>query len=207
MTTPHFDPRFLLPAWPALAICGSGWLGRAIAPAPKILGGLAVAVLVIGVGISATRLLREPRTETPWQLAALIDELVARHGVRRIGQVGDSPGWNVCKTGLVNELRANPADCDVSHNLSRCSPEDLARLAPRFDALIVLEADAFPPGFLDATPGLNRALDALPGALPIDRFERLDPPLAAAELPPMAIYVARPEIPPEPIATGPASRR
>ena len=121
MTTPHFDPRFLLPAWPALAVCGSGWLGRAIAPAPRVLGGLAVALLVIGVGISATRLLLEPRTATSWDAAAMIDELVARHGVRRIGQVGDSPGWNVCKTGLVNELRHSPADCE-SRTTSRGAP-------------------------------------------------------------------------------------
>ncbi|QDV38965.1 Dolichyl-phosphate-mannose-protein mannosyltransferase [Tautonia plasticadhaerens] len=194
--TPHFDPRFLLPAWPALAVCASGWLVRGIAPAPRALGGLVVASLLLGVGISGMRLLREPRTTTCWEVGALIDELVDRHGARRIGQVGDSPGWNVCKTGLVNELRDDPADCDVSHNLSRLSPEELARLAPRFDALIVLSPDAFPPGLLASAPGLNRALDAAADALPPDRFLRVEPASAAAAgLPPMSIYVRRPDLP------------
>ena len=43
-----------------------------------------------------------------WGAKRLIDDLVAHHQVAMIGNVGNCGDWNVCKTGLVNELRATP---------------------------------------------------------------------------------------------------
>ncbi|MEW4570632.1 glycosyltransferase family 39 protein [Tautonia sp. JC769] len=202
MFPPHFDARFLLPAWPALAVCAAGWIRASIAEAPAIGKGLVYAALGVGLVSSCLSLHREPRTTTYWAAGQLIDDLVDRCGIRTLGNIGDGPDWNVCKTGFLNELRADPASCFVMYDLSRCPAEELVRRIGRLDALVVLDRNALPPVLLIGAPGLNRAYDVLDTALAGDRFERIEPRVSV-DLPPLAIYVSRQER--EPVeARGPS---
>ena len=47
----------------------------------------------------------------------------------------------------------NPADCFVLHDLSAGSRDELCTRLPRFDAVVVLEPEAFPAGFVSAARG------------------------------------------------------
>lgn len=192
MFPPHFDPRFLLPAWPAVAVCAAGWIQALLAGSSAILKALVVTALVFGVVSSCASLHREPGTTTYWATGQLIDDLVDRYGIRNIGNIGDGPDWNVCKTGFINELRDDPASCFVMHDLSRSSPEELGRRIGRFDALVVLDRNALPPVLLIGAPGLNRAYETLDSALAGDRFERIETHVSP-ELPPLTVYIARAE--------------
>ena len=186
----YFDPRFLLPIWPGLAVVLGGRLGRLIsggAPAPAA---VACGLLGLGLVLSAGRLAREGETTTYWATARLIDRLVAEHRVATIGNVGNSADWNVCKTGLVNELRPTPADCFVLHDLSRDEPAVLERRLARLDAVVVLDRSGLTPGLLEAAPGLNRAYHAIDAALgQTPRLRRVEVDLAG--LPPLSVYVRR----------------
>jgi hypothetical protein len=185
----YFDPRFLLPVWPASAVGLGAWLRRW---ADRVRGGtlLAHAALAAGLVASAGSLHREPATTTYWNARSLIDELVARHGVANLGNVGNCGDWNVCKTGLLNELRADPRDCFVLHDLSRDGPDVLSRRVGRFDAIVVLDPGYFPPGFLASAPGLNRAYDAIGRVIDQDRrFHKVETRLTG--LPPLSVYVRR----------------
>jgi hypothetical protein len=187
----YFDPRFLLPIWPALAVCLGGWVAAA-GRRDRWLAAPAWCLLGVGLAHSAGALAPDlPRTRTYWAARELIDELVQAHHVGTIANVGNCADWNVCKTGLINELRANPRDCFVLHDLSRSGPEELARRLGRMDAVVVLDERALPPGFLDAAPGLNRAYGAIRPALEGDpRFERVATRVAGV-LPPLSVYVRR----------------
>jgi hypothetical protein len=189
MIPPYFDTRFLLPIWPPLAVV----LGGVFA---KVFGAIALrsrALIGAGLAVSLTAsvigLVHEPTSTTCWAAQELIDRLVGRHGVASLANVGNIAEWNVCKTGLINELRKNSADCFVLHDLSAESAEGLRSRLPRFDAVVVLETSAFPAGFLAASPALNRAHSV------INEIVQADPELIRAEglplegLPPMAIFV------------------
>jgi hypothetical protein len=186
---PYFDSRFLLPLWPSLALalgCSlAAWL-HGLGQWPRL---ALCAGLMVSLAASAAGLAREPVSATYWSVGRLLDRLVARHGATNLANVGNIESWNVCKTGLINELRRNPGDCFVLHDLSAESVEGLRGRLPRFDAVAVLEPSAFPRGFLSARPGLNRARSF------IDAVVRADPELVRAEdlplegLPPLAIYV------------------
>ncbi len=189
MIPPYFDTRFLLPIWPPLAVVLGGVFARLfgrIALRSRALtgGGLAVCLMASAIGLART-----PTATTCWAAQGLIDRLVSRHGVASLANVGNMAGWNVCKTGLINELRKNPADCFVLHDLSAESAEGLRSRLPRFDAVVVLETSAFPAGFMAASPALNRAHSV------IHEIVQADPQLVRAEglplegLPPLVIYV------------------
>jgi hypothetical protein len=92
--------------------------------------------------------------------------------------VGNTENWNVCKTGLVNELRENPADCFVLHDLSAETAEGLRSRLRRFDAVVVLADAAIPDGYQKAWPTLNRGRSAIAGAI------ESDPELVLADSPP-----------------------
>src|SRR4029077_12765227 len=85
----------------------------------------AVPRLLIGVGFAVSlacataAVAREPLFPTYWKTTALIDDLVNRFGVSNLLNVGNCAGWNVCKTGLMNELRDQPGDCFVLHDLTK----------------------------------------------------------------------------------------
>jgi hypothetical protein len=193
MIPPHFDTRFLLPLWPAVAVALSGPIARLVASlgfVPRILAG---AGLAASVSMSAVGLAREPVAPTHWSATRLIDRLVSRHGVSYLANVGNIETWNVCKTGLINELRSNPDDCCVLQDLSPESQAGLRTRLPRFDAVIVLEPSAFPAGFMEAAPGLNRAAATIHGILAANPgLVRLDD-LPVDGLPPMRVYLRRRE--------------
>ena len=118
MVPPHFDTRFLLPLWPAVSVALSGPIARLVASLGFVPRMLAGAGLAASVSISAVGLAREPVAPTHWSATRLIDRLVSRHGVSYLANVGNIETWNVCKTGLINELRSNPDDCFVLQDLS-----------------------------------------------------------------------------------------
>ncbi len=141
------------------------------------------------VTASFLALAREPASRTCWAAQGLIEALVDQHGARTLGNIGNTADWNVCKTGLINELRDHPESCFVLHELSAESAERLRDRLARLDAVVVLDPSAFPPGFLAALPGLNRATataQALVGADP--EMVRVQD-LPHAGLPPLAVYV------------------
>lgn len=191
MLTSYFDPRFLLPIWGALAVCVARLIQLASARLGSISTGLAIALLATGVYRSVDALCSEPRTRTYWTAQALIDELVVEHNVKTIGNVGNCSDWNVCKTGLINELRRNPADCFVLHDLSKDEEPELGRRLGRLDAVIILDRADLPPGFLEASPGLNRAYGSIGGVLAQRTDYRKLEPRVAGDLPPLSVYVRR----------------
>ena len=81
---------------------------------------------------------RAPAITTYWNTAALIDDLVREYGISTLGNVGNCAEWNVCKTGLTNELRDQPASCFVLHDLTKLRPDDARRHLAQFDAVVVL---------------------------------------------------------------------
>jgi 4-amino-4-deoxy-L-arabinose transferase-like glycosyltransferase len=193
LVTPYFAPRFLLPIWPALAVVLGGALaapaGRPL-PRPALAGGL----LALGVLLSARSLAGEARQRTYWDARALLDALATRQGATTLANVGNGPDWNVCKTGLINELRGRPSDLFVLHDLSRGSADERARRLGRLDAVAILDASALPRAVVAGAPGLNRAHAETAAALASDpRFVRVTD-LPTAGLPPLAIYVRRDRI-------------
>jgi 4-amino-4-deoxy-L-arabinose transferase-like glycosyltransferase len=187
----YFDPRFLAPIWPPLAVCLVSELWKLHARRPRVATAATSVALVAGLMLSTHRLRDEPRTVTYWQTRRLIDELVTRHGASVIANLGDSRDWNVCKTGLINELRDNPGDCFVLHDLSRKAPDEIARRLRLLDAVVVLDRSALPPGFLEESPGLNRAYAAVEPVLDQNcQFQKIEPRITAG-LPPLSIYVRR----------------
>jgi hypothetical protein len=193
MVPPYFDTRFLLPLWPAVTVALGGPIARLVTSLGFVPRMLAAAGLAASVSMSAVGLAREHVAPTHWSATRLIDRLVSRHGVSYLANVGNIEAWNVCKTGLINELRSNPADCFVLHDLSAESREGLGARLPRFDAIVVLEPSAFPAGFLGDAPRLNRAAATIndivaadPGLVPLE-----DLPLDG--LPAMRVYLRRRE--------------
>jgi 4-amino-4-deoxy-L-arabinose transferase-like glycosyltransferase len=188
---PYFDTRFLLPLWPALAVVVGGVVPRLIASTSNAWRTALGAGLAAGVAVSMFGALAEPLATTRWGLAGLIDQLVARHGVSSLANLGNIEEWNVCKTGLINELRRNPGDCFVLHDLSGETFEGLKARLPRFDAVVVLEPAAFPPGFLASAPGLNRGHSLVTERMLDDAGLTGAEDLPVADLPPMRVYVRR----------------
>lgn len=186
----YFDPRFLLPIGPGLAVVLAGRLGELASRQRLAVPGL-LTVLALGVSGGVGELRRQPTTTTYWAAQELLDQLSARYGIQRLANIGDSPDWNVCKTALLNELRRDPDACSVLHDLSRIDPADLDRFLSRLDALIVLDPEAIPAPLAEQSPGLNRTLGGLDRRSLEARFERVEPGLAARELPPMSVFVRR----------------
>jgi hypothetical protein len=187
----YFDPRFLMPICPALAIV----LASAFRPEsdhiiPRLTAVATVLIAAAGAIHSAAQLRDEPRSTTYWQAQRLIDDLVTEHHVMTIANIGDSRDWNVCKTGLINELRRAPSDCFVLHDLSRNERAEIARRIEKLDAIVVLDRNALPAGFLESSPGLNRAYGTVEPVLAgSHRFEKIEPRIAG--LPPLSVYIRR----------------
>lgn len=187
----YFDPRFLLPIWPALAVVLGGLVGRFAVPGMTLRTTLTAGALGLCVVVSARGLVREPRTSSYWTTRLLIDDLVRTRGVRTIGNVGNTPEWNVCKTGLFNAMRERPGDCFVLHDLSRSDSESLTRRLPKFDAVFVLDGGAVPSDLGKRSPGLNRARETAARMIAADdRFERM-PVRMTGDLPGLSVYIRR----------------
>ncbi len=125
----YFDSRFLLPIWPVLAVA----IGLTVHSHANRLA--AIPKIALGVGFAGSLLLaslsvvREPLFATYWGTTGLIDELVNRYGVSNLVNVGNCAAWNVCKTGLMNELRTEPGSCFVLHDLTRAHDGRAEQLA------------------------------------------------------------------------------
>ncbi len=187
----YFDPRFLAPIWASLAVCIAGPLANAFPGKARTRMIVVGALLAVAVGDSARRLVAEPRTTTYWDARGLIDHLVDRYGVANIDNLGNCRDWNVSKTGLINELRANPRDCFVLHDLSADDPATFGRRIADAQAVVALDRSKIPADWFAYGPGLNRNLDD--GVAFLRRspeFERVevDP---AADLPPLLIFVRK----------------
>ena len=147
MIPAYFDTRFLLPLWPSIAVAAGGALA-------EVLSGLAfrpraviAAAFACCLGVSVAAAVGEPAATTCWAARGLIDQMVSRYGVATLANVGNITDWNVCKTGLINELRDNPGDCFVLHDLSAASAEELRRGCRGLTPWWCWTARHFRPGF------------------------------------------------------------
>ena len=169
----YFDTRFLLPIWPVLAVAiGSrvGSLFAQLAAMPRSLLGLGFAGSLL---FASAAVAREPLFPTYWKTAGLIDELVDRFGVSNLVNVGNCAAWNVCKTGLMNELREHPDSCFVLHDLTKVADARAVHLLKQADGVIVLGRSDISHGVLQAAPGLNRGYETVVENLERDaRFSR-----------------------------------
>ena len=186
----YYETRFLLPAWPAVAVViGGRCCAAAALPGMRWKVGLA-SLLALSAAYSLVVVDREraqTRSTTYWDAGAAVAALMTEHGVHTIGNVGNAPDWNCTKLRLTSRLRADAADCEF-RDLSRFGPEELAEALQGCDALFVLDRHLLPSLMLN-TPAMNRAYDALPEVLG-GRFE----PVALAEgldLPRLQVYVRR----------------
>ncbi len=190
----YFDTRFLVPIWPVLALAISSYLCMQltrISVIPRSILGLSLAASVFCAGAAAAG---EPAFPTYWKTTALIDDLVNRFGVRALVNVGNCAGWNVCKTGLMNELREDPESCFVLHDLTRATGPRAERLLNRADAVVVLGRSDLSDFSLKISPGLNRGYLALLEKLNDDsRFSRVKMP-ATDGLPELLVYVRQPRL-------------
>jgi 4-amino-4-deoxy-L-arabinose transferase-like glycosyltransferase len=184
----YFDSRFLLPIWPSLDVALGGMTAGPVSRLSRR-GRLAMAAgLAACLAASTASLWREPRTSTPWAVASLIDRLVDKHGVATLANVGDVEFWNVCKTGLVNELRVHPEGCFVLEDLSAESAEGLRSRLPGFDAVVVLDPSALPLDATAAAPRLNRASRTILEVLRSDPGLVLVDGLPRQGLPPLLVF-------------------
>ncbi|MGZ3469713.1 MAG: glycosyltransferase family 39 protein, partial [Isosphaeraceae bacterium] len=125
MIPAYFDTRFLLPLWPSIAVVLGGALAQAfrgLTFRPRVAIGAALAA---SLAASIAGVVGEPASTTCWAARGLIDQVVSRYGVTTLANVGNVADWNVCKTGLINELRDDPRNCFVLHDLSAESAEGL----------------------------------------------------------------------------------
>ncbi len=157
----YFDTRFLLPIWPVLAVAIGATVssyGLRLPAFPKTLVGLGFAGSLVLAFMSVAR---EPSFPTYWQTTGMIDELVKRYGVSNLVNVGNCAAWNVCKTGLMNELREDPGSCFVLHDLTRTTEARAERLLEQADGVVVLGRSDLPDAVVQLAPGLNRRYSAV----------------------------------------------
>jgi hypothetical protein len=186
----YYETRFLLPAWPAVAVV----IGARCCAAAESLGtrwkvGLA-GLLALSAAYSLVVVDRErlqTRSTTYWDAGSAVAELATEHGAHTIGNVGETPDWNIAKLRLASRLQPRAAGCDI-RDLSRFEPEQLAGALEECDAFFVLDHDLLPPLVLN-TPAMNRAYDALPEALARQSFQQIE--TAALDLPRLRLYVRK----------------
>lgn len=186
---PYFDPRFFLPAWPSLTVVLGALLAESLRQRGRFKAILVVGLLGLGLFSSVDRLTSEPRTKTYWAARSLIDFLVHRYGVANIYNVGNCRDWNVSKTGLINELRDDPRDCFVLHDLSGSSTEEFFRRLDGAESVVTLDRARLPEEWFAYGPGLNRNLDLAVAQLQSDRrfLQVVDFP--SVGLPPLLVFV------------------
>jgi 4-amino-4-deoxy-L-arabinose transferase-like glycosyltransferase len=185
----YFDSRFLLPIWPALAVDLGTRLTSTLTRldcAPRFLVGFGLAASVLAAPVVVAR---EPFNPTFWSTTRLIDDLVSRYGIANLVNVGNCASWNVCKTGLMNELRATPGDCFVLHDLTKLGTDRAQKLLSRADAVVVLERPDVVESLMQYRPGMNRGYGAMVEQLNVD--PRFTPVALAAvgALPQLRVYV------------------
>jgi hypothetical protein len=157
----------------------------------------AIPRLLIGVGFlaslafAAAAVAREPLFPTYWKTTGLIDDLVKRFGVSNVLNVGNCAGWNVCKTGLMNELRDEPGNCFVLHDLTKVEGARAQYLLNHADAVMVLGRSGLSDAVMEVAPGLNRGYHGLVKILKSDpNYSAVAMP-ATDGLPELSVYVRR----------------
>ncbi len=187
----YFDPRFLLPAWPSVAVVLGASLARirwSSDRVPSLATGALLAVALVG---SFGRLADDPKTTTFWAARPLIDHLVARYRIANLYNVGNCQDWNVSKTGLANEFRDDPRDCFVLHDLSGSLPPKFLKRLEGAEAVVMLDRSKLPTSWFAYGPALNRSCDFALAHLANDRqFLRVED-YPAAGLPPLLVFVRR----------------
>jgi 4-amino-4-deoxy-L-arabinose transferase-like glycosyltransferase len=185
----YFDTRFLLPIWPVVAVAFGSRMSLPYFGLP------ALAKASLGLGFAGSlffasmAVAREPLFPTYWSTTALIDNLVKRYGVSNVVNVGNCAAWNVCKTGLMNELRENPASCFVLHDLTKASAPRTRQLLMQADAVLVLGRTDLSEAVVNVAPGLNRGYDAVVEYLRKDADFRQVEAGAIDRLPELLVYV------------------
>jgi hypothetical protein len=187
----YFDTRFLLPIWPVVAVA----VAMSVSVPLSRLRAIPRALIGVGFALSLTcaaaAVVREPAFPTYWKTTALIDDLVKRYGVSNLLNVGNCAGWNVCKTGLMNELRAEPTSCFVLHDLTRAQGARASYLLTHADAVIVLGRSDLSDAVMQVAPGLNRSYPELVESLNHDSNYSAIPMPATEGLPELSVFVRR----------------
>jgi hypothetical protein len=185
----YFDCRFLLPIWPVLAVAIGSRLSLQLTRLPAVPRSLIGLGCALSLVFASAAFAREPLFRTYWKTTVLIDELVSRFGVSNLVNVGNCAAWNVCKTGLMNELREHPDNCFVLHDLTKRSDARAKQILNQADAVIVLGRSELSEAVMQVAPGLNRGYQALVEDLTIDsNFTRIHIP-ATDGLPELSVYV------------------
>jgi hypothetical protein len=187
--TSYFDPRFLLPIWPVFAVAIGTCLSLRMPLASAVTRSLCGAGLAASVVCAMVAVAREPIFPTYWKTTALIDDLVRNRGVSNLLNVGNCAGWNVCKTGLMNELRDDPGNCFVLHDLTKLSEPRARQLLKQGDGVIVLGRADLTDAVLQVAPGLNRGYGQLIESLH-ENPDFVEVPMAASQgLPELSVFV------------------
>jgi 4-amino-4-deoxy-L-arabinose transferase-like glycosyltransferase len=154
----YFEARFLLPAWPAMAIVVGAFLQGFIGESRPWRSAVTASVLAISLGWSIASLYGQPRRVTYWNLDGVIQKLVTEHNVTTLGALGDTPDWNIFKVRLINDLTNAEARLGRWEilDLSRGSPDDVKHKLDRIDALAMLERSQISDQCLREAPNLNR---------------------------------------------------
>jgi hypothetical protein len=190
----YFDTRFLLPIWPVLAVAiGSSvsLLASRLPAIPKMALGLGFAGSLL---IACSAVAREPLFATYWETTGLIDDLVERYGVSNLVNVGNCAAWNVCKTGLMNELRESPGNCFVLHDLTRAAEARAQNLLKQADAVVVLGRSDLSETMMQVAPGLNRGYGPIVENLEKNPAFRRVPLPATSGLPELLVFVRQAQI-------------
>jgi hypothetical protein len=155
---------------------------------PRFLVG---AGFIVSLACATAAVVREPLFPTYWKTTGLIDNLVKRFGVSNVLNVGNCAGWNVCKTGLMNELRDEPGNCFVLHDLTKVQGARAQYLLNHADAVIVLGRSGLSDAVMQVAPGLNRGYHGLVEFLNNDSNYSAVPLAATDGLPELSVYVRR----------------
>jgi 4-amino-4-deoxy-L-arabinose transferase-like glycosyltransferase len=188
----YFETRFFLPIWPCAAVC-LGLVFRQFVSDPPRVKKLApiCGLLTLGlVGSVATlfrldfpisrssderwNILVDHSTDSTWNLAGTLERLIAQHGVKRIGNIGNCSYWNSAKLNLIDILHSSPLHCYVWRDLSALDADELARGAEQCDILLVLDHEAIPPALEEIAPKLNASYSSLAAYLVQSPFRLLE---------------------------------
>jgi hypothetical protein len=185
----YFDTRFLLPIWPVLAVALGTGVSLQLTKLRAIPRSLIGIGFVVSIACATVAVIREPLFPTYWKTTAFIDDLVTRFGVSNLLNVGNCAGWNVCKTGLMNELRDEPGNCFVLHDLTKAADARAKQLLKQADAVVVLGRSDLSDAVLQVAPGLNRGYQGLVRSLMADPEFLLMPITATEGLPELSVFV------------------
>jgi Dolichyl-phosphate-mannose-protein mannosyltransferase len=190
----YFDTRFLLPIWPVLAVA----IGSSVHLFAFRLPAIPKSVLALGFAgslvVACLAVAREPLFTTYWETTGFIDDLVKRYGVSNLMNLGNCAAWNVCKTGLMNELRQEPGSCFVLHDLTRAPEERATHLLKQADAVVVLGRSDLSDAVMHVAPGLNRGYGGVLETLERDPDFRHVPLSASDGLPELLVFVRQARI-------------